>query len=290
MRCGLQEYMLVMGLRCGTFLEGAEFDRLLERRLKKSPRPRYFHCHVWAYEALLKVGEHFSQRHRTYDTFFKNVKLHVYATLHPTNVEGQQPYFFALVPYDDPPVPILDDIARTVVAPKGGFRRRGAQRRKRSSSDCDGEDTKDTDESYSDQSSAGEDTHRGDRGASSSPRPLQVSSPERRSTTQTRAVGTSAPCLTKEDVKELLLDQRILFEMRLRTVKLEIQQHVTSESATSAKTEVDVSAFLPEDEQDIPVDTGTLQDEAHIAPCQDDVNEPVVAASEELQNERQIDT
>ncbi|CAA3016225.1 Hypothetical predicted protein [Olea europaea subsp. europaea] len=43
------------------------------------------------------------------------------------------------------------------------------------------------------------------------------------------AVGTSTSSLTREKVEELLLDQRILFKMRLRTVKLEIQPHVTSE-------------------------------------------------------------
>ncbi|CAA2945550.1 Hypothetical predicted protein [Olea europaea subsp. europaea] len=37
--------------------------------------------------------------------------------------------------------------------------------------------------------------------------------------------------LTREDVDGMLYDQRILFEMRLRTVKLEIMQHITEEFA-----------------------------------------------------------
>ncbi|CAA2934443.1 Hypothetical predicted protein [Olea europaea subsp. europaea] len=37
--------------------------------------------------------------------------------------------------------------------------------------------------------------------------------------------------MTREDVEGMLYDQRILFEMRLRTVKLEIMQHVTEEFA-----------------------------------------------------------
>ncbi|CAA3016726.1 Hypothetical predicted protein [Olea europaea subsp. europaea] len=39
------------------------------------------------------------------------------------------------------------------------------------------------------------------------------------------------PTVTREDVEGMLLDQRILFEMRLRPVKLEIMQHVTEEFA-----------------------------------------------------------
>lgn len=46
------------------------------------------------------------------------LQLHVYTTLHPTDAEAEQQYFFTLVPYDDPPVPVLDDIARTVVGPQ----------------------------------------------------------------------------------------------------------------------------------------------------------------------------
>ncbi|CAA2961167.1 carboxymethylenebutenolidase homolog [Olea europaea subsp. europaea] len=106
----------------------------------------------------------------------------------------------------------------------GGNEEKGA-----SGSDLDGKDSEDTGESHGEGSSAGEDTRGGARGASFSPQPPRDPSPERRSTTQVRAVGTSAPSLTRGDVEELLLDQRILFEMRLRTVKLEIQQHVTSE-------------------------------------------------------------
>ncbi|CAA2998469.1 Hypothetical predicted protein [Olea europaea subsp. europaea] len=44
-----------------------------------------------------------------------------------------------------------------------------------------------------------------------------------------RAVGISGSSLTRGEVEELLLDQRIFLEIRLRTVKLEIEQHVTSE-------------------------------------------------------------
>ncbi|CAA2981936.1 Hypothetical predicted protein [Olea europaea subsp. europaea] len=44
--------------------------------------------------------------------------LHVYAILRPTNAEAQQPYFSTFVSYDDPFIPVLDDIARTVVVPQ----------------------------------------------------------------------------------------------------------------------------------------------------------------------------
>ncbi|CAA2938503.1 Hypothetical predicted protein [Olea europaea subsp. europaea] len=38
------------------------------------------------------------------------------------------------------------------------------------------------------------------------------------------------------------------------------------------------------DEQDIPIDTGNMQDATHIEPCQDDVNLPVAATTEEVQD------
>ncbi|CAA3023431.1 Hypothetical predicted protein [Olea europaea subsp. europaea] len=46
------------------------------------------------------------------------VQLHVYMTLHPTEVERGQPHITPLVPFDDCPVPALDDLARDNVAPQ----------------------------------------------------------------------------------------------------------------------------------------------------------------------------
>ncbi|CAA3031462.1 Hypothetical predicted protein [Olea europaea subsp. europaea] len=312
MRFGVQEYALVTGLRCSAFLKGGEFDRLLERRRLKErcfksndkillaqlwsalARPstvrvdRYklglvlivegvFNAldimSVWAYEVLLEVGERFAH-----------------------SGDGQ------LVREDS------DD--------EGSKEESGAKQTSGgdhedewSGSDHDGEDTGD---SHSDRSSASKDTRGGDRGAFSSPRLSRVSSPEQPSTTQARAVGTSTPGLARGNVEELLLDQRILFEMRLCTVKFEIQQHVTSEcrslqefiaalmvpagpTTAAVEIEVDVSGSLPEDvyeghvepcpdEQDMLVDTGTPQDRAHIAPCEDDVIKPMATASEEMQD------
>ncbi|CAA3032663.1 Hypothetical predicted protein [Olea europaea subsp. europaea] len=229
----------------------------------------------------------------------------------------------------NPLVSILDDIARTIVAPQfnalgGDGRDDGHATRKdseeeafeggrseeqmfggddekgASGSDPDGKDSEDTGESHGEGSSSCKDTLGG----------------ERRNTTQARVVGTSAPGLSRGDVEELLLDQRILFEMLLWTVKLEIQQLVTSECtslreflgtlvaragptiaklATKAETEAGISGSLPEDvygghakpcpyESDIAIDTRNTQDAAHIAPSQDDLNLPVPAASEEVQD------
>ncbi|CAA3010078.1 Hypothetical predicted protein [Olea europaea subsp. europaea] len=49
------------------------------------------------------------------------------------------------------------------------------------------------------------------------------------STSHVRPTATAGSSLTADDVQGMLLDQRILFEMRLRTVKLEIMQHVSGE-------------------------------------------------------------
>lgn len=93
----------------------------------------------------------------------------------------------------------------------------------------EGADTKESGEGASERSSVGADTCRGQTGASSTPPATHVSFPVRGPTMETRPIGTSGLGVTKEEVEELLFDQRILFEMRLRTVKLEIEQHVTSE-------------------------------------------------------------
>ncbi|CAA2974785.1 Hypothetical predicted protein [Olea europaea subsp. europaea] len=137
--------------------------------------------------------------------------LHVYATLRPTDAEAEQPYFSTLVPQD------LDDRVRSGRSGDGetsGDDDIDGQ----SGSDRDGEDSEDHD---------GDDSE--DTGESSTPLAAPVPSPVRRLMIHTWPVGTFASSLTRGEVEELLLDQRILFEMRLRIVKLEIQQHVTSE-------------------------------------------------------------
>ncbi|CAA2963495.1 Hypothetical predicted protein [Olea europaea subsp. europaea] len=112
--------------------------------------------------------------------------------------------------------------------------------------------------------------------------------------------GTSGSSLTRGEVEDLLLDQRILLQMRLRTVKLEIERHVTSKckklrdflatlvapagstpvaATMPADTEAGVSSSLPQDvnggdmepcpdEQDMRADTRTahLQGGGQIEP------------------------
>ncbi|CAA3017002.1 Hypothetical predicted protein [Olea europaea subsp. europaea] len=53
----------------------------------------------------------------TYDALFKNVQLHVYATLRPTKTERGQPHIVTLVLLNDHLVPVLDDLTRDSVAP-----------------------------------------------------------------------------------------------------------------------------------------------------------------------------
>ncbi|CAA2938469.1 Hypothetical predicted protein [Olea europaea subsp. europaea] len=180
---------------------------------------------VWACEAVLEIGERMSRllrwsarkqpQHRTYDAFFKNVRLHIYATLRPTDVEAEQQYFSTLVPYDDPPVPVLDEIARNVVglqfnASHGGSGNGGLLVRQESDdgvssggsgedemSGNEGVDTEESGEGASERSSVGADTCRGQTGASSTPPATHVSSPVRGSTMETRPVGTSGQASPK---------------------------------------------------------------------------------------------
>ncbi|CAA2938764.1 Hypothetical predicted protein [Olea europaea subsp. europaea] len=163
---------------------------------------------IWAFETMLKIGDRFGRRlgqqsprllnwtstkqpqHRTYDTFFKNVKMHVYATLRSTEAERGQPYISNLVPFEDCSVPALDNVWRRLRGDKelGDGKETGSDE----STDGNGEDSDDGDSGDND-------------GA------------------------TVRASLTRARVEEMLLDQRTLIEIRLRTVKLEIIQHVTNE-------------------------------------------------------------
>ncbi|CAA3010077.1 Hypothetical predicted protein [Olea europaea subsp. europaea] len=65
---------------------------------------------------------------RTYDAFFKNVQLHVYATLRPTEIKRGQPHIATLVLFNDHPVPALDDLVRDSVASQFQAERIGTPR------------------------------------------------------------------------------------------------------------------------------------------------------------------
>ncbi|CAA2957079.1 Hypothetical predicted protein [Olea europaea subsp. europaea] len=116
MRFGLHEYTLVTGLRCCLFSEDDDFDRLIERKRLKER----FGCT----RQFQRLG---------------NASLHMYATLRPTNAEAKQPYFSTFMPYNNPPVPMLDDIARTILAlqfcPSHGGSRVGGQSGRQDSDD-----------------------------------------------------------------------------------------------------------------------------------------------------------
>ncbi|CAA2974491.1 Hypothetical predicted protein [Olea europaea subsp. europaea] len=206
MRFGLQEYTLVTGLRCGVFPEGDDFDRVLKRRRLKE---RY-----GPIEAVPEIGECFGQRVGERMT---RLLICCMYTPHfvPQMLRLNSSVFSALLSYNDPLVPVLDDIAKTVVVPQFNASHAG--------SDRNGDDTEDSGNGACELSSDGKDTRRGQTGASSTPRVPHVSSPVRRPMMETRPIGTSGSSLTRGQVEELLLDQRILLEMRLRTVKLEIE-------------------------------------------------------------------
>ncbi|CAA3016745.1 Transcription factor MYB108 [Olea europaea subsp. europaea] len=88
---------------------------------------------IWAFEAMQEIGDRFARRlghqspwllswtctkqpqQRTYDAFFKNIKLHVSTMLHSTEVELGQSYISTLMPFEDCTVPALDDVARDII-------------------------------------------------------------------------------------------------------------------------------------------------------------------------------
>ncbi|CAA2998090.1 Hypothetical predicted protein [Olea europaea subsp. europaea] len=205
---------------------------------------------IWAFEAILKIGDRFARRlghqsprllswtctkqpqHWTYDAFFKNIKLHVSVTLRPTEAEFGQPCISTLMPFEDRTIPVLDEVARDIIPaqlhpdplPSGGnvgnsrgectmvFSGRGSE--------------------YDDESRDSE-----DEGAREATEDWDIPLPHAQtyfpihapSTSHVRQGQTSGASLTRDEVEELLLDQRTLIEIWLRTVKLEIMQHVTDE-------------------------------------------------------------
>ncbi|CAA2959800.1 Hypothetical predicted protein [Olea europaea subsp. europaea] len=178
MRFGLQEYTLVTGLRCGVFPEGDEFDRVLERRRLKE---RFGRTRQFPRLGNVLVKELGNDCHDCLGGPHENNHsiLHVYATLRPIDAEGKQQYFSTLVPYDDPPVPVLDEIVRNVVGPQfnashGGSESGGQLVRQESddgvssggsgedeTSGDEGADTKESGKGASERSSVGADTCRG---------------------------------------------------------------------------------------------------------------------------------
>ncbi|CAA2956146.1 Hypothetical predicted protein, partial [Olea europaea subsp. europaea] len=227
MRFGLQERLL-HGFRGTWAKKFQKAKRMKEKEITYTVHDFPIAMQVWAYEALPEVGERFAER------------LHVYATLRPTDAEEQQPYFSTLMPYDEPPVPILDDIARTVVAPQfnasGGDGRDGGYAAR-----------KDSEEEASEGGRSEEQTSGGDEEKGVSGSDLDVK-----------------PKIQQHVTSECTSLREFLATLVARAGP------TTAEPATRAETEADVSGSLPEDiyggpaepcpyESDISIDTGNMQ-------------------------------
>ncbi|CAA3024919.1 Hypothetical predicted protein [Olea europaea subsp. europaea] len=202
---------------------------------------------IWAYEDMPELGERFGERvgERSSQllcwTFTKQPQQHTYDA------------FFRDVQF-------LDDLARSVVepqfheaAPAGGEddgsaasdehddeSGAGVEDDETSASDDhqtpegngdDGSKHDDSGESVRDPSSKTSASDSEDEedasGRQSGALPTPVVAPSTSGVQGTRG----GPTLTREDVEGMLYNQRILFEMRLQTVKLEIMQHLTEEFA-----------------------------------------------------------
>ncbi|CAA3006159.1 Hypothetical predicted protein [Olea europaea subsp. europaea] len=161
------------------------------------------------------------------------MQMQVYATLRPTKAGCGQPYISTLVSFEDCSVPALDNVARDSIAPQfylelsdGGDNVGNEMGKIEKESNGggseddeesgDGEDEVDGEETGGDESGDGniEDSDDSDSGDSDA---------------YVRQGATAGASLTRTEVEEMLLDQRTLIEIRFRTVKLEIIQHVTNE-------------------------------------------------------------
>ncbi|CAA2959435.1 Hypothetical predicted protein [Olea europaea subsp. europaea] len=173
---------------------------------------------IWAYEAMPELGERFAARARH---------------TRPTEVERDLPYIVSLAPFPDRPVQFLDDLARRVVGPQGedvdifasdGHHTPEGNGDDRSKPDDSGESGRDP---SSETGGSDSEDEVDASGRQSGALPTPVVAPSTSGVQGTRGGVT----LMREDVEGMLYDQCILFEMRLRTVKLEIMQHVTEEFA-----------------------------------------------------------
>ncbi|CAA2968549.1 Hypothetical predicted protein [Olea europaea subsp. europaea] len=188
------------------------------------------------------------------------IQLHVHATLRPTEAEHDLPYITSLVSFPDCPVQFLDDLARSVVGlqfhevalASGGHEDSAADDRHDDKSGAGAEDDETspsddrlTPEGSRDDGSKADDSGDSGRDTSSETGAGDTEDDEDTSGRQSAALPTpmvapstsgvqgtrGGPTVTRDNVEGILLDQRILFEMRLRTVKLEIIQHVIEEFA-----------------------------------------------------------
>ncbi|CAA3012872.1 Hypothetical predicted protein [Olea europaea subsp. europaea] len=205
---------------------------------------------IWAYEAVPELGERFGEQvgerspwllcwtstkqpqQRTYDAFFSDVQLHVHATLCPTEVERDLPYITSLVPFPDRPVSVVGPQFHEAASASGGHDGRTAgdghddesgtlegNSDDGSKANESGDNSRDT----SSETGAGDDEDVSGWQSGALPILMVVLS------TSGLQVTHGGPTVMREDVEGMLLDQRILIEMRLQTVKLEIIQHVTEE-------------------------------------------------------------
>ncbi|CAA3008408.1 Hypothetical predicted protein [Olea europaea subsp. europaea] len=210
---------------------------------------------IWAYEAVPKLDEHFDQlvgersprllcwtsikqpQQPTYDVFFRDVQI---------------------VPFPDRPVQVLDNLARSVVRPQfheaalanGGHDgsavgdghddescaavedNETSVSDDRQTPEGNGDDGSTVDESGDSSRDTSSETDVGDTkddndasGRQSGALPTPMDAPS----TSGRQGMRGGPTVMRANVEGILLDQRTLIEMRLRTVKLEIIQHVTDE-------------------------------------------------------------
>ncbi|CAA3008020.1 Hypothetical predicted protein [Olea europaea subsp. europaea] len=161
----------------------------------------------------------------------------------------------------------------------------------------------------------------GQTGTFSTPHVRRATSPiQAPSTSHVRPTATAGSSLTTDDVQGMLLDQRILFEMRLCTVKLEIMQYVSDEfkklkdfistivPASGSTTTACVTDVDPEPKQsdyggfvghhpsvdgideDMGIDRqegdGMCINEEHMEPCLDEQDMPLPTRTESLQGIR----
>ncbi|CAA3024180.1 Hypothetical predicted protein [Olea europaea subsp. europaea] len=197
MKFGPQEYAAVTGLRCSLFPKGDDFDQLIERKRLKERYRRLLHGLRGSFARKFQKAKRRKEKEITCTVHDFPIAMQIHSLHDESRVSGQS----------------------------GG---QDLDDRVRSGRSGDGETSRD-DESDGESGSDREGDDSEDTGDSSTPPATPVRSPVRGCTTNSRSVRTSAFILTKGKVEELLLDQRILFEMRLQIVKFEIEQHVIFE-------------------------------------------------------------
>ncbi|CAA3018307.1 Hypothetical predicted protein [Olea europaea subsp. europaea] len=191
---------------------------------------------IWAYEAMPELDERFGEQVGERSPRFlcrtSTKQPHCMCTPHcvprRSSVICHTSPFWCHFP--DCPMEFFDDLASTVVGPQ--FHEAApASGGHEGSAEGDEHDDESGVGAEDDETSANDDRQTQEGNGDDRSKANDSGDSGRDASSETVLGTHGGPTVTRDDVEGMLYDQRILFKMRLQTVKLEIMQHMTEEFA-----------------------------------------------------------